>query len=149
MNSLKSEIKNILSHYTIEFHLNYDIIIAQVKIESNFNPKAISKSEQMGLFQIKQFTFNDIKERLQPIFNIDLRDNIDEINTNIKQGCAYMRWLLTNFEESYFYALLQYNQGIGKINKVKKWRETKEELSGEAVEYVYKIFKEAGICQYL
>ncbi len=148
MNSLIGEIKHILYKYTKEFNLNYDIILQQVKVESNFNPKQVSKSNQIGLFQLKKETFEDIKNRIQPIYKVKIQDNIYDIENNVKQGCLYMRWLLDNFGV-YYYALMQYNSGYGTVKDIQNWRETNKTLSGETVEYIYKIFKEANVCQHL
>lgn len=148
MNSIQSEIKRILLHYTTMLNLDYDLLYAQIKVESNFDPKAKSQSGQIGLFQIKPDTFQDIKDRVQNLYNMVVEDTIWCINTNIKAGCLYMKWLYDSFN-SYYYAFLAYNQGYGLTKDLINWRHTGQSISGQQVEYVYKIYKEAGLCPHL
>ncbi len=83
-----------------EYGLDIPLVLAVIRAESNFNPKALSPKNAHGLMQLipataKRFGVKDIWDPLQ----------------NIRGGMAYLRWLLDNFEGNEKLALAGYNAG--------------------------------------
>ncbi len=112
-----------------EFGLDTALVLAVIRAESNFNPKALSNKNARGLMQLipataKRFGVRDIWDPLQ----------------NIRGGMAYLRWLLDTFAGNEKLALAGYNasenavvryRGIppyaetrNYVRKISRWRRT-------------------------
>jgi len=83
------------------------LVHAIVKVESDFNPYALSKKGAMGLMQLMPQTAVEMK--VGNSFNPD--DNIDG-------GVKYLRYLIDRYEGNLSLALAAYNSGE---TAVKKW----------------------------
>ncbi len=83
------------------------LVHALVKVESDFNPYALSKKGAMGLMQLMPQTAVDMNVRNS--FNPD--DNVDG-------GVRYLRYLIDRYEGNLSLALAAYNSGE---TAVKKW----------------------------
>jgi soluble lytic murein transglycosylase-like protein len=83
------------------------LVNALVKVESDFNPYAISKKGAMGLMQLMPRTAMDMNVR-----------NTFNPNENIDGGVKYLRYLLDRYEGNLSLALAAYNSGE---TAVKKW----------------------------
>ncbi len=83
------------------------LVHAIMKVESDFNPMAISRKGAMGLMQLMPQTAVDM--------NVRNTFNPDE---NIDGGVKYMRYLLDRYEGNVSLALAAYNSGE---NAVKRW----------------------------
>ncbi len=83
------------------------LVHAVVKVESDFNPYALSKKGAMGLMQLMPQTAVDMNVRNS--FNPD--DNVDG-------GVRYLRYLIDRYEGNLSLALAAYNSGE---TAVKKW----------------------------
>jgi soluble lytic murein transglycosylase-like protein len=83
------------------------LIHALVKVESDFNPYALSRKGAMGLMQIMPQTAVDmnIKNSFNPIENID-------------GGVKYLRYLIDRYDGNLSLALAAYNSGE---TSVKRW----------------------------
>lgn len=89
------------------------LVLSIIKVESGFNPKAISSKEAKGLMQIREETYNDVSSIFpNKTEKIDLFDP----ETNIKVGIAYFNKLIKRYEGNYYLALLAYNGGLGNVN---------------------------------
>jgi soluble lytic murein transglycosylase-like protein len=89
-----------------QFGLDPDLVLAVVRAESNFNPRARSSKDARGLMQLipataKRFGVDDIWDPLQ----------------NLKGGMAYLRWLLDHFDGDEALALAGYNAGEGAVRR--------------------------------
>ncbi len=96
------------------FKVEVSLVWAVIKVESNFNEKAVSKKNACGLMQITPSTFSYVVK----IYDLEYSD--DDIFTpkaNVYVGTAYLSYLIEKFgcEEV---ALAAYNAGEG---NVKKW----------------------------
>jgi soluble lytic murein transglycosylase-like protein len=80
----------------ISFHL----LKALIRVESNFNAKAVSKKGAMGLMQI-------MPENIKPL---KIRDPFDP-RDNVMGGAFYFKHLLNRFEGKLPLALAAYNAG--------------------------------------
>ncbi len=83
------------------------LVHAIMKVESDFNPYAVSRKGAMGLMQLMPQTAMDM--------NVRNSFNPDE---NIYGGVKYLRYLLDRYEGNVSLALAAYNSGE---NAVKRW----------------------------
>lgn len=102
----ESQIKS----YAQEFTLPYWTVVAVIKAESNFDPKAHSSKEAQGLMQLKENTaswYADKKGLPQ--------GNLMDPAYNIRIGCAYLAYLRQSFGGDIYVALAAYNAGEGNV----------------------------------
>lgn len=93
---------------------SYELIIALIKVESNFDRAAISKSNCLGLMQINN-RYLDFYGNLAGI----KVDNPYNFKNNIKLGISYLSYLreywiskgITDDNSLYYYVLNSYNLG--------------------------------------
>jgi membrane-bound lytic murein transglycosylase F len=116
-NVLKKEVSidvfSAIKKYAEEFGIDYRLVLAVVKNESQFNAEAISVRGAEGLMQLMPFTHSEIKEEL---FG---QDSING-NNNLRNGIYYLSKLLELFNCNSYYdqvslALAAYNAGPSRI----------------------------------
>jgi len=100
-----------------DYGLDPNLILAIIETESNFDPRARSSKNALGLMQLIPSTAArfGVKDRADPL-------------QNLHGGMAYMRWLLSFFEGDLRLSLAGYNAGEGAVEKylgVPPYRETK------------------------
>ena len=105
------------SEYVEEFAEKYNVekelIYAIIKVESNFDENAVSKSNAKGLMQIMTATAQEIAEK----YGINLtEENITDPKINIEIGTIYISQLLEKYNNKQV-ALAAYNAGQGNVNK--------------------------------
>ena len=104
-----------------EFTLNNNplLLLAMIKEESHFDPKAVSSVGARGLMQLMPQTAKEIKTS----YGLNYPDENYLFNPkyNIQLGSMYMSKLKKINDGSEFYAILSYNGGAG---MVKMWRNT-------------------------
>jgi soluble lytic murein transglycosylase-like protein len=109
--------------------VSYSLIKAIIKVESNFNPKAVSRVGAVGLMQI-------MPENLKQL-NIKNPYNPYE---NIMGGTLYFRKLLERFDGQLILALAAYNAGptvVLKYNNIPPYKET-QNFVNSVIRYNYK-----------
>lgn len=133
-----------IDKYSKEYGVDPKIVLAIMRVESNFNSNAESKANAKGLMQILPDTAKHISKLLKVDVNsVDLKDP----DTNIKFGTYYIKYLMQNFKNlDTVYAA--YNGGIGNVNtwlKDEKYSNDGITLynipSPETKHYVYKVNK--------
>ena len=107
---------DIISVYAEEYDVEENLIYAVIKAESNFDSRAVSNKDAIGLMQIVEDTAIDVAKKN----NIDIdTENIEEeildIDNNINIGTKYLSTLLTQYGNIEV-ALAAYNAGIGTVN---------------------------------
>jgi len=89
------------------------LVLSIIRVESGFNPNAVSNKEARGLMQVRDSTYSDVAD----MFSGSNKD-IDLYNpeTNIKIGIAYFKKLVNKYDGNYYIALLAYNAGMGNVD---------------------------------
>lgn len=104
-----------------------ELLVAIMKVESNFNPKAINYNKNgtidRGLCQLNNVVFS----------NLSLKDFFD-IETNIKYGTQFIKWCLDQSGNNLIKALAMYNAGVGNVLNTKVGERT--------LNYIQKIIDE-------
>ena len=106
----------IVSTYAEEYNVEENLIYAVIKAESNFDSKAVSNREAIGLMQIVEETAIDVAKRNQiEIDTENITEELLDIDNNINIGTKYLSTLLTQYGNMEI-ALAAYNAGIGTVN---------------------------------
>ena len=98
---------NIINNACSRFGVDPSLVHAIVKVESDFNPFAISRKGAMGLMQLMPQTATTMNVR-----------NTFSPDENVEGGVKYLRYLLDRYEGNISLALAAYNAGE---TSVKKW----------------------------
>ncbi len=80
------------------------LIKAMIRVESDFDPEAVSSAGAQGLMQVMPATAQDLQ----------LEDPFDP-EDNIRGGTRYLRYLLDRFESDVTLALAAYHAGPGNV----------------------------------
>lgn len=111
---------SIFQYYGWKSGVDWLLLKAQVKQESNFYPDAKSKVGALGLSQFMARTWEEWRDgaagiqETPPGGQLDPRDPEDAIRAQ----AAYMAWLLRQFGGNQSKALAAYNWGIGNVKKI-------------------------------
>lgn len=87
--------------------LSPELVLAVIQVESNFDRFAISEAGARGLMQVMPFW---LKELGHP------DDNLFELQTNLRMGCAILRYYLDMEQGNITRALARYNGSRGSFN---------------------------------
>jgi len=98
---------NIINSACARYGVDPSLVHAVVKVESGFNPFALSRKGAMGLMQLMPQTASTMNVR-----------NTFSPHENIEGGVKYLRYLLDRYEGNLSLALAAYNSGE---TAVKKW----------------------------
>ena len=116
---------DIIQEASNTFGLSFSLLKAMIRVESNFDSKAISKKGALGLMQIMP----------QNLRAFNIRDPYDP-KDNIMGGARYFKSLMERFEGKLPLALAAYNAGptiVDKHRNIPPIKETKD--------YVKKVMK--------
>jgi len=86
------------------YNLDADLITSVIAVESNFDPKAVSRKNARGLMQLLPETAAQLGVK-----------NIDDPAENIDAGTRYLRDLLQKYNNDLALALAAYNAGPEKV----------------------------------
>jgi soluble lytic murein transglycosylase-like protein len=99
-------IDKVIEEAAARHHVDPNLVRALVKVESNFNPSAVSRKGAMGLMQLMPQT-----ARLYDINNpFDPEQNVDA-------GVRHLKGLLENFGGDVQLSLAAYNAGQGAVER--------------------------------
>lgn len=109
MRKNKAEVTPLIENIAKELHLHPGLLHAIVRVESAYNPKAISRKGAQGLMQLMPATAN----------RYGVNDSYDP-KQNLQGGAQYLRDLLKLFEFDIKLALAAYNAGENAVFKYGK-----------------------------
>lgn len=87
------------------FNLQPELVLSVIHVESHFDRFAVSAAGAQGLMQVMPFWKEEIGSQ---------NDNLTDIATNIRYGCAILSAYLKKEEGNLMRALARYNGSIGK-----------------------------------
>ena len=90
----KTDYRQYVEKYAEKYGVEKELLYAVIKVESKFDPNAISKSKAKGLMQIMDSTAKEIAKKN----NIELTDeNILDPEINIEIGTIYLSQLIEKY----------------------------------------------------
>jgi len=103
------KISKTIYEEAVRYNFNPLLISAIIKIESNYDPKAVSDSYAYGLFQVRRFIAPELAENIGIKWEGAEKTLFDPIK-NIKIGVYYLSMLNRDFNDLKT-AIIAYNQG--------------------------------------
>ena len=143
----KSPTERIAKQYGVEV----DLILALVKRESTFNPKAISRNGAVGLLQLMPPTAQGLGLKVPSYQNVRKPTpdpNIDERFhplKNLDAGVRYLDEMLERYDGDYSLSLAAYNAGPGRVRKNGKLSRSAERHVGRVLDNYYQYKRDAAL----
>ena len=92
-------LKNV--HYeALRAHLEPELVLSVIQVESNFNPYVISRVGAIGLMQVMPFWLKEIGKP---------GDSLFRVQTNLRYGCTILKYYLDKEHGNRVRALMRYN----------------------------------------
>ncbi|MBF0147431.1 MAG: lytic transglycosylase domain-containing protein [Magnetococcales bacterium] len=113
----------IIQKASQRYGVDSDLIRSVIKVESSFNPRAVSPSGAKGMMQLMPGTAKEL----------GVKDPFDP-EQNIMGGTAYLSRLLDRYDGNVRSALAAYNWGMGNLEK-----KPMAAMPGETRQYVSRI----------
>jgi soluble lytic murein transglycosylase-like protein len=104
--NLTSKFDGLIEKISVKHGVDPQLVRCIIKVESDFNPDAVSSSGAMGLMQLMQ-------ETVDYYF---IRNPFDP-EANIETGVRHFKSLLTYFKNDVLLSLAAYHAGIGRVKK--------------------------------
>ena len=126
-----SKFDSIIRKASSRFGVDFSLVKAVIKVESDFNPRAVSRKGATGLMQIMPFNF-------QSFYVSDPFDPVD----NIMGGTYYLGKLIRKYKNKLPLALAAYNAGPTTVDAhqdIPPFNETRRYV--KKVMYAYNIYK--------
>ena len=139
INDAKSPTSRIAARYDIEVEL----LLALVKRESTFNPKAISRTGAVGLMQLVPATARDLGLKVPSYENVKKptpNPSVDERFhplKNLEAGVKYLHQMLEKYDGSHHLSLAAYNIGPGNVRKNGKLSRSAERHVSKVLDNYY------------
>lgn len=118
--------KEWVKYFAEEFNISPALIYAVIEVESSFNPLAVSRSNAIGLMQLKSATAGkDVFELVDGRSGKPSLDELFNAQNNIRMGTAYLGLLkhrflsgIKNEKSKKMVAISSYNGGMGTVFRV-------------------------------
>lgn len=99
------------------------LVMALIKMESNFNPEAVSPAGAAGLMQLMPSTARSLglkvpryRDPRRPIRNPKIDERFDPYK-NLEAGMRYLSQMVDRYSGNYVLAICAYNSGPGNVKK--------------------------------
>lgn len=96
-----------------KYEISENVIFAIIKTESNFDFKAKSRKNALGIMQIKKETFEFVCNNFELGYSAN---DIFDADKNIQVGVCYLKYLIDKFKVLDV-AICAYNAGEGNVSK--------------------------------
>ena len=121
-----------VSTFSTQFNIAPDLVFAIMEVESSFNPKAVSRSNAMGLMQLKaDAAGKDVYQYIDSKEGKPSQKDLFDSENNIRMGTAYLSLLkhdylsgVRNKKNKELLAIASYNGGLSTVLKL--FADTKE-----------------------
>lgn len=100
--------------YAEEYDLDKNLIYAVIKVESNFNPDAVSNAGAKGLMQLMDNTAEECNQKGG--FSYIIPEDMYVPEKNIRMGCSYLKFLMDTYGDMEL-VVTAYNGGTGNVDK--------------------------------
>ncbi|MEN3189981.1 MAG: transglycosylase SLT domain-containing protein [Atribacterota bacterium] len=128
------EIAKTIYEESIKYNFNPLLVTAIIKIESNFDPKAISDSYAYGLCQVRRFIAPELADKIGVEWDGAEKTLFDPIK-NIKIGVYYLSMLNRDFDNIKT-AIIAYNQGPYSVQEnLAKNNELNQSYANKVLDY--------------
>jgi soluble lytic murein transglycosylase len=114
---------SLIAEFSRKHNVDFALVKAMIRVESGFNPMAVSRKGAMGLMQLMPET----AQRMNVVNVFNPRENIDG-------GVRYFSYLLSLFNNDLRLSLAAYNAGeniVSQLRSIPPYRET--------IDYVRKV----------
>lgn len=102
--------------YSLEYNIPEALIYATIKVESNFEPNAVSTAGARGLMQLMPDTFLWLTGDEHLGEHLTVGDMLDP-EVNIRYGVYYLKYLHARFDRNVPVIAAAYNGGEGNVIK--------------------------------
>ena len=114
----QAQLDSLITDAALRHNVDANLVRSLIRVESNFNARAISRKGALGLMQLMPATARDLNVRnpLDPAQNVD-------------GGVRHLKGLLETFHGDVELSLAAYNAGAGTVKRkggVPNYKETKE-----------------------
>ncbi len=143
----KSPTGQIAERYGVEV----DLILALVKRESTFNPKAVSPNGAVGLLQLMPPTARELGLKVPAYQNVRKptpNPSVDERFhplKNLDAGVKYLHDMLKRYDGDYSLSLAAYNVGPGNVRKNGKLSRSAERHVGKVLDNYYQYKRDTAL----
>ncbi len=128
------EIAKTIYEESIKHNFNPLLVTAIIKIESNFDPKAISDSYAYGLCQVRRFIAPELADKIGIEWDGAEKTLFDPVK-NIKIGVYYLSMLNRDFNDIKT-AIIAYNQGPYSVQEnLAKNNELNQSYANKVLDY--------------
>ncbi len=104
----KAEIQSMIDRFAGDYGLDPDLVHALIRVESAYDPQAVSHAGAVGLMQVMPETAVD--------YGIDSIDQLFEPETNLHTGMRHLKRLLEKYD-GIGAAVMAYNAGEGALER--------------------------------
>lgn len=134
-----------------QYDIEVELLLALVKRESNFNPKAVSRNGAAGLMQLMPMTARGLGLRVpsyqnarKPTPNPSVDERFHPLK-NLVAGTKYLHQMFQRYDGSYPLALAAYYVGPGKVKKNSKLSRFSEQHVSSVLNNYYAYKQDAAL----
>ena len=105
---------DLVERYAAEYEVDPLLVLSIIKVESNFDERALSQRGAKGLMQIMESTAVWASKKMKILDHTE--DRLYNADYNIRIGVWYIKWLYDKYQDIDL-AIVAYNGGMGNVDK--------------------------------